>query len=175
MSTLLALSPTDFSPLAARLRLLKAGGVALDTFTAELEKHAAEVIESSVVPDMAALRANLRRLSSRAEKVGTADTVALKQSIATLDRMLVAGRSAALLRANAEALQAERGTLRDRIVALLSDGEPRRPRTIARDLETGSPQVSRALRALIEDGTLERAETRVGVSDQRALWYTLAT
>lgn len=132
------------------------------------------MIESSDVPQIVQLRETYRRLGVRATREGSAHATQLSPRLATLDRMLDAGATAAKLRRSAEAARAQRSTLRERVLALLGDGQPRRPREIAAALGTGSPQTSRVLRELVDAGKLTRDAQPAGDGDQRAHWYALA-
>ncbi|HEV7678233.1 MAG TPA: winged helix-turn-helix domain-containing protein [Candidatus Dormibacteraeota bacterium] len=69
---------------------------------------------------------------------------------------------------------AEITDLRSRIVAELEANGVVRPREIATRLNVDPSQVSRAMRSLVEDGTVEPAPTVGGVQDRRAHFYRLA-
>lgn len=180
MTSALLPAPTlDVAPagvLADLLDLWAAvrGGQDLESLLLDVEQQTARVIESSQVDEIVRLRETYRRLAVRVARTTSDDATRLLTLLASVDRMLDAGRTAANLRRNAEVLQAQRGTLRERVLELLSDGEPRRPRVIAQALATGSPQISRVLRELVRDGKLTRAEQPAGAGDQRAHWYALA-
>ena len=165
--------PESFNDLLARYESAMADGSdrAVNAVLQQLEQRAAQAIHSGNVPEITRLRSQVRQLERHA--ANAEETEQLKGALLTftvVDRMLAAGRTAAELREERD--QREQGSmvLRDRVLAELKRGA-QRPADLARTLETGAPQISRVLRALVEEGTVAVRPPVVGTSDRRARWY----
>lgn len=172
--TTLSVSRTSVGPLLAELEAVLAGSVTIDDFVENLESLTAQTLESSAVPDMIDLRDSLRRVLRRAGQLAEGDLETPTAHVQSLDRMLVVGRTAAELRASSQAWAERSTTLRERIVAALEADTPLRPTALATRIQSGTPQVARVLRQLVEDGVVEPLAPPAAVRDKRGRWYALS-